>query len=164
MTLALRLYDVVLALHITAVVVAFGLPLSYPVMVPLFRRMHPRAMPALHSVQDKLGERVIAPGLGLIVLLGVYLATDAKVWDELWVQVPLVLSIVIGVLGGAVVGRTHKPLGELAAADVAAAGQDGPVTWSAEYESMYTRSMRLEYVVSSLVLVAIFFMAAKPGA
>ena len=164
MTTALRLYDVVLALHIIAVVVSFGLPLSYPLMLATFRRTQPRAMPAVHSVQSWLGGRVIAPGVVVLLLLGVYLASDAGVWGEVWVIVPLLLLIGIGALGGAVIGPSHDKLAALATADVAASAPDGPVAWSAEYEATYSRMMRTEYVLSVMVLVAIFFMAAKPFA
>jgi hypothetical protein len=163
-TIALALYDVVLALHIMAVVIAFGLPMIYPVLLPAFRSLNPRAMPAVHQVQERMGSRIIGPGLGVIVLLGIYLATKAHVWGEVWVIVPLVIAIVAGAIGGAVMGPSHLRLSELAAADVAASGPDGPVSWSAEYESFYARTMRFELFLMGLVLVAIFFMAAKPFA
>jgi hypothetical protein len=60
MTYAVALYDFVKALHIMAVVGAFGLPLAYPLLVPYARRSHPRAMPAVHDIQHRLNNRVTA--------------------------------------------------------------------------------------------------------
>ena len=36
------------------------------------------------------------------------------------------------------------------------------MTFSPEYEALYTRYLRAEQLLGVLVLVAIFFMAAKP--
>ena len=69
---------------------------------------------------------------------------------------------IIGGLGGAVVVPASEKLAKLATADVAAAGPDGPVTFSPEYEALYARYLRAEQLLGVLVLVAIFFMAAKP--
>jgi hypothetical protein len=38
------------------------------------------------------------------------------------------------------------------------------VAWSAEYDRVYVRYMAAELLLGALVLVAIFFMAAKPFA
>jgi hypothetical protein len=51
----------------------------------------------------------------------------------------------------------------LARADVdAAAGGSAAVSWSPEYRRVYGRYMAAEVFLGVLVLVAIFFMVAKP--
>ena len=40
---------------------------------------------------------------------------------------------------------------------------DGPVTLSPEYQAISSRLARAGLLASALVLIAIFFMAAKPG-
>jgi uncharacterized membrane protein len=160
---AVALYDVVKALHIMAVVGAFGLPLAYPLLVPYARRSHPRAMPAVHDIQHRLNNRVTAPGTVLILLFGAYLATKEDLWSELWVTVPLVILVIIGAIGGAVVVPTTRKLSELAQRDISRAGAPGDaIVFSDEYEAAYRRYMNFEMLLGALVLIAIFFMAAKP--
>jgi uncharacterized membrane protein len=161
MALGITTYSIALALHIMAVVAAFGLPLAYPLLLPYARSRHPRSMPGVHDVQHHLNQRITAPGTVLILLLGIYMATKEHLWDEPWVLVPLAILVVIGGLGGGVVVPATAQLTELARADVDAAGT-GDVRWSAEYERVYAKYMRAEILLGVLVLVAIFFMAAKP--
>ena len=47
----IEFYDVVLAVHIAAVVIAFGGVFAYPVVIPWAKRTHPEALPALHAMQ-----------------------------------------------------------------------------------------------------------------
>lgn len=157
------MYDVVLAVHIMAVVAAFGLPLAYPVLVPYARRQHPTAMPAVHDIQHRLNNRITAVGTVVVLLAGGYMAADIDALGELWVIVPLVILFVIGGIGGAIVVPSTKKLSELAQRDLSRADAPGDaVTFSDEYEQEYARYMRFETLLAALVLTAIFFMAVKP--
>jgi uncharacterized membrane protein len=160
-TLAVGYYAIVLAVHIMAVVAAFGLPLAYPLLLPYVRRRHPRALPGVHDVQHHLNQRVTAPGTVLILVLGAVMATSQHYWDEVWVMVPLGILVVIGALGGGVVVPATEKLSALARADIEKAG-DGEIAFSPEYERVYARYLRAEILLGVLVLTAIFFMAAKP--
>jgi uncharacterized membrane protein len=162
MAIAVSSYLVVQALHIMAVVAAYGLPLSYPLLMPYVRRNHPRAMPGLHDVQHRLNQRLTGPGTVLILVFGAYMATKNHYWDETWVQVGLAILLVIAALGGAVVVPASRRMAELARADVDAAPAGGAVSWSADYDQVYSRYMAAEVTLGVLVLVAIFFMTAKP--
>jgi hypothetical protein len=160
--LAVTTYGVVLALHIMAVLLAYGLPLAYPLMLPWLRRRHPRAMPGVHEVQHRLNIVLTGPGTVLVLAFGLYLASRRHAFDELWVQVPLGIIVLIGVIGAWVV-RASERMAALSAADVAAAPAQGAVAWSAAYESLYARYVRVELFLGAIVLIAVFFMAAKPG-
>lgn len=158
--LAIEFYNVVLAVHIMAVAFAFGIVLAYPVLIPWARRNHPAAMPVVHALQVRVERAVIGPGMVLILAAGIYLASDADVWSESWVSVPLLILLVVGGIGGAVLTPLEKRLGELAARDV----QGGGDALSAEYDAQLGRWSLFAYTCAVLVLVAIFFMTAKPGA
>jgi uncharacterized membrane protein len=165
MQLAVTSYLVVQAVHIMAVVAAYGLPMAYPMLLPYVRRNHPRAMPGLHDVQFRLNQRLTGPGTALILIAGVYMASKQHLWSEPWVQVPIAILVVIIAVGGGVIVPASKRMAALARADVEAAGAtSGTIAWSAEYNSVYGRYMAAEILLSVLVLVAIFFMAAKPFA
>jgi uncharacterized membrane protein len=143
------LYDVVKALHIMAVVAAYGLPLAYPLLIPYVRRNNPEALPGVHAVQYRLNKYLTGPGTVIILLAGAYMATEHDLWGEPWVIVGLAIIAVIGGLGGAVVVPSSERLSELRPE-------------SAEYAVTYARYMRAEVTLGVLVLVAVFFMAAKP--
>jgi uncharacterized membrane protein len=148
---AVELYDVVKALHIMAVVGAFGLPLAYPLLLPYLQRTHPDSLSAVHEVQLWLNQRITGTGTGLILVLGIYLATKGHYWSEVWVTVPLIILLIIGGIGGALINPSVKRMITL-----------GRNPESAEYVAEYQRYIRFEILLGALVLVAIFFMAAKP--
>jgi uncharacterized membrane protein len=156
--LAVEFYNVVLALHILGVVFAFGIVLAYPVIVPWVRRARPSAMPVVHLLQARVSRTVIGPGMVLILAAGIYLASDADVWSESWVSIPLVILIVVGGLGGAVLTPLEKRLAALAERDVASGGE-----LSAEYDAQLARWSTFAYTCAALVIVAIVFMTTKPG-
>jgi uncharacterized membrane protein len=157
--LAIAFYDVVVAVHVMAVVVAFGVSFAYPLFVPWLRRTHPEAMPAIHDSRDRLGRLLMSPGMAVVLLAGIYLATDADVWSETWVTVPLVILVIIGAMGGMFFAPNERKLAELARRDLGAGG-----SFSAEYDALFARVASAGLVTIALVLVAIFFMVAKPGA
>jgi len=160
---AIYFYDVVLSVHIMAIVAAFGVTFAYPILGVYVTREHPRFLPVLHSAQERIGRFLITPAATLALLAGFYLANDRDYMGKVWVIVPLIILIALLGLGPTFFGQNEKRAGELAARDIAAAGPDGPVTLSPEYQALSSRLTRVGLLASALVLVAIFFMAAKPG-
>ena len=147
--LAVTFYDVVKWVHIMAVVVAFGGAFTYPVWFGFVRRAAPGERVFFHRAQAFIGQWVITPGLVVIILAGAYMATENDLWGEPWVIVALAIIAIIGGLGGAVVVPSSERMSQLRPE-------------SAEYAAVYSRYMRAEVTLGVLVLVAIFFMAAKP--
>jgi uncharacterized membrane protein len=154
MPAALVFYDVVKSFHIMAVVAGYGLPMAYPLLLPYVRRRHPEAMPGVHEVQHRLNQRLTGPLTVLILIFGAYMASKHHLWGEPWVVVPLVILVIIGGLGGGVVVPATERLAELARVDIG----------GSEYALLYRRYMAAEVTLAVLVLVAVFFMAAKPFA
>ena len=64
-------------------------------MLAFFRSANPRVMPTVHQVQARLGDKVIPPAFVLILLFGIYLATTAHAWGEVWVIAPVIVLIAI---------------------------------------------------------------------
>lgn len=159
MSATLTFYGVVLSVHIMAVVVAFGFSFAYPVFKPWARRYHPSSMPVIHDMSERLGKLVMSPAIVVVLICGIYLASDADVWSEVWVSVPLLILIVIGGLGGAYFAPRERKLAELARRDL---GGSGTGTLSAEYDALAQQVSVAAYANCALVLIAIFFMAAKP--
>jgi hypothetical protein len=163
MQLAVSSYLVVQSLHVMAVVAAYGLPMAYPMLLPYLRRRHPRAMPGAHDVQYRLNVRLTGPGTAIILGAGIYLASKHDLWGETWVTVPVAIMAVIVVVGGGYIVPVSKRMAGLARADVDRSG-GGSLTWSNEYDRTFNRYLAAETLLGVLVLVAVFFMVAKPFA
>ena len=142
-------YSVVVALHIIAVVAAYGLPLTAPLLVPYVRRHHPAALPGLHAAQYRLNNVVTGPGTVLALGLGIYLASKGDHWDEPFVGMGLGAIAIIAVVGGGVIVPALKRLAILDPA-------------SSDYAAVYRRYMTAESLLGAVVLLTIFVMAAKP--
>jgi hypothetical protein len=149
---ALAFYDIALFVHILAVVVAFGAILAYPVFFAVAAKSAPAQRAGIHAVQARIGARVMPSSLLVIVLAGAYMASDRDYWSEPWVSGPLLIAIVVGGLGGAVLSPRERRLAELA---------DGGD--AAEYARTLTTVKRVGTIATLLVVVAIFLMTTKVG-
>jgi uncharacterized membrane protein len=161
--LAVAFYEVVLALHILAVVVAFGATFAYPVIFAAVRKADTRALPALYRAAHAVSRLVITPGLAVVIVCGIYLASKLHVWSAFYVQWGLAVAIVIGGIEGALLAPTERRLIEQTERDVAVAGE-GPVVLSAEHDALFRRVGGIGALMDALVVLTIFFMAARIGA
>jgi hypothetical protein len=162
-TPAASLYEVVLAIHIMAVVVAFGVTFAYPIMFAVAARHDPRSLPLLHRVEYTIERMLVNPGLLLVVLAGIYLASKGHYWSDFFVQWGLAAVIVIGALIGSVMIPTAKRAEQIAERDIAAAA-DGDIEMSGEYQALVRRLSTVGTILSLLVLITILFMALHTGA
>jgi hypothetical protein len=144
MPLAVQFYDVVVAIHVMAVVAAFGLWFAYPLLVP-------RGDAAAHRAQARVARVVVTPAGTLALLAGIYLASDRSYWDKSWVGIPLLILIVLmGITGGYFIPR------QLRLAELADAGA------GADYDALARQVARVAMAAAALVLVAVFLMVVKP--
>jgi small-conductance mechanosensitive channel len=158
---SVRFFDIVLWLHITSVVIAFGVFFTYPVIVPLTVRNAPRQVAWLHDMQAALGRMVVTPAAALVLITGIYLAADADVFSKWWVAVPLLAILLILGLGGTFFAPRDRKLAELARRDIAAAGE-GQVVFSKEYEDLGRQVGTVGVFVVVLVVIVIFIMVTGP--
>ncbi len=100
MILATRIYDVVLAVHIMAVVIGFGVTFAYPVMYAVAARHDPRSLAIMHRIEYTIERAIINPALLVIVAAGIYMASKEHLWSEFFVQWGLGAAIAIGALVG----------------------------------------------------------------
>jgi hypothetical protein len=160
---AVAFFEFVLALHILAVVFAFGATFAYPVLLGAVAKADPRALPALYRALHAISQRVIMPGLAAVVVFGIYLASHLELWSSFFVQWGLGVAIVIGAVEGAYLGPRERRLVEVADHDVAAAGGDGAVTFSAEHDALVRRIGAVGAVMDLLVVLTIYFMVTHTG-
>jgi hypothetical protein len=144
------------------VVVAFGVLFIYPLVGVIGVRLDPQAMPSFHRFQLAVHTRVQAPGLGVVVLAGIYLASYLHEWSEFFVGWGLAASIVIGGIGGAYIAPRERRLAEMAEREsgvVPATG--GVVSWSDEYRSAAREAEVARLVQLLLAAATILFMSLQ---
>jgi hypothetical protein len=162
-TPAVAFFEVVLALHILAVVFAFGATFAYPVILGAVTRADSRALPSLYRAFHAVSQKVIMPGLAVVVICGIYLASKLHMWSAFYVQWGLGVALVIGAVEGMLLGPAEKRLVEAADRDLAAAG-DGPLTAGAEHQALVRRVGAIGALMDLLVVLTIYFMATHAGA
>jgi len=161
-TPAVELFEVILAVHIMAVVVAFGVTFAFPIIFGVGAKIEPRSLPLLHRIEYSIEQRLINPGLAVVVLAGIYLASKLHVWSDFFVQWGLGVSIVIGALVGSVMIPTAKRAATTAERDIAASGE-GEVKLSDEYRALTRRLNIVGSLLSLLVLATVYIMVTRPG-
>lgn len=161
--LAVAFYEVVLALHILAVVIAFGATFAYPVILGTVARADPRALPAMYRAIHAVSQRVISPGLLAVVIFGAYLASKLHLWNAFFVQWGLGVVLVIGAVEGMYIGPREKRLVAVAEADVAAAA-GGEVKQSDAHRALVRSVGAAGALMDLLVVITIYFMATHTGA
>jgi len=159
--IAASFFDVVLAVHIMAVVFAFGATLAYPVLLGTITKADSRALPALYKALHAISVRVIMPGLTVVLIAGIYMASDAKLWSEFFVQWGLGAVVAIGAVEGMFLSPNEKKLVQVADRDLAASGE-GAFAPSAEHDALVKRIGATGALMDLIVLVTILFMAIKP--
>ena len=159
---AVSAYEIVLAVHIVAVVVTFGVIFAYPIIFAVGARADPRALPLLHRVEYSIERRLVNPALVLVLGAGIYLASDRHLWSEFLVQWGIGVVIVIGGLSGAVMIPASKRAEETAQRDIEAAGA-GEVQLSEQYRALVRRLNLVGTLMGLLVVATIFVMVIRPG-
>jgi uncharacterized membrane protein len=154
---AFMFYDVVLAVHILAVVIAFGVVFAYPVIDALLKRSGIQ-LAALHRLHVALATRLVQPAMTVVLLAGLYLALDRWSLGDPWISATFAILVVLFALTGAVLVPADKRLAELAERDQQAGAKP-----SAGYLAESRKADIFGSVALLLVVVAIFLMTAKPG-
>jgi uncharacterized membrane protein len=154
-------YDVVLAVHIMAVVIAFGWTFSLPIVYLVAAKRDPRSLPVLHRIELLISRFLLNPALTVVVAAGIFLASDGHHWNEFFVQWGLGAAIVIGGLVGAILMPAAKRAEAAARADLE--GYAGGEFRPGEDYRRATRTLNtVGSLASLLVLLTILFMAIKP--
>jgi hypothetical protein len=157
---AVAFSNLVLAVHIIAVMIAFGVTFAYPIIAVVGERLDRRAMPWFHRVQVALSRRLINPGLLVVLIAGIYLASDEHQWKHFYVQWGIGVVVILGAVEGSFMIPREKKLAELAERDVA----NGGAQWSPEYLALRKRVGGVGAAMGGLVVVTIFLMATHAGA
>ena len=156
-------YNVVLFVHIAAVVLAFGVTFSFPIAMAVARKRYERHLGFYHRIQALIGSRLIGPLGGLVLLAGLYLAIKGPYeFGDPWIGSTLLLLIIILGVGGGFLGPREERLADMADRDIAAS-PEGPVRFGSDYEQTFNQVRTVTITLNVLILVSIFLMVTKPG-
>jgi len=166
---AVALPDLILAVHILGAVIGFGVVFVFPVLFGAATRTDPSVIPWLLRVRCSIGRYLVNPGLTVVVLAGIYLATDEHQWSDFYVGWGILAALAIGAIEGSFIIRRSRGLAELAERDLAATavpagGRRTSATWSPEYVSARRRFSTAGNLMALIVIVTVFIMAAHVGA
>jgi hypothetical protein len=170
LVLAASFTDLVLAVHILGVVIGFGVTFTYPVFLIVGSKLDPSALPWFHRMQQQVGRRIINPGLTVVLLAGIYLATDEHRWGAFFVQWGVGAVIVIGAIEGSFIIPREGRLAALAERDLAATPVESGgrtvtrAAFSREYDDLFRQTAIFGGLLDAIVVVTVFLMAAHAGA
>ena len=157
-------YNLVLFLHITAVVVGFGATFAESLAFPVAMKLGKRHLPYVHRLQLAINQRLATPALVVVILTGLYQTIKGD-WSfgSFWISATFVIAIVLGGMIGGYFIPIDRRLGRMVEAELAGAPDGDP-----ELSDEYQRGARLEGILGGLagvlIIAAVFLMVTKPGA
>jgi hypothetical protein len=148
---AVQFYDVIVWLHISAVVVAFGPTFAYPLFMANAGPQGPQAIVPVARAILTWGRLATTGGLILILLTGLYLADDLWDFGYFFVTWGLAATVILFALTHSFfLPRTRQ---------VIAAAEAGRIE---EIQAAAAQIKRVGPMANLLVILTIYVMAAKP--
>jgi hypothetical protein len=161
-TVAVTFYDVVVWLHVSAVVVAFGCTFAFGLFAALAARKHPRAMPAVLEGNIMASRSLVTLGGIVVLVTGLYLAGDAWSFGEFFVGWGiLAILVLLGLTHGFFIPHDTRAL-RAAQRDIEAAGPTGEVRFGEEFNRETGASARMGPIAGLIIILTIYVMVAKP--
>jgi len=156
-TLAVTFYNVVLWLHISSVVLAFGPTFAYGLWITVAIRNEPRSVPFVYAVLQRIDRSFVTIGGVLIVLTGLYLTGDR--WDFGFFFVTwgiLAILILLGLAHGFFLPNERR------AEQLAHRDLERGEEFSSEFDMVNGKMARVGPVAGLIVILTIYVMTAKP--
>ena len=162
-TLAVTFYNVVVWLHISSVVLAFGPTFAFGIYVALAQRKYPRAMPAVLESQITISRSMVTIGGVLILITGLYLAARVagRSSDFFVIWGLLAIIVLLGLAHGYFIPNDARAL-RAAKRDIDGGGADRRGRVQPRVRRDSRRSARMGPVAGLIVILTIYVMAAKP--
>jgi uncharacterized membrane protein len=161
---AVAFRDFVLAVHILGAVVGFGATFAYPLIFATAAKADPKVTVWLWGLLKRIDRFLVNPGLTVVVICGIYLASDEHQWGAFFVQWGIGAALVIGGLVGAFMIPREGKLARIAERDLAAAaGSSSGSPWSEEYNRLSKQVATVGALLDLLVVITIFLMATHAG-
>src|SRR5437763_16044133 len=103
-------YNIVVFIHISAAIIAFGVTFAYPIVDAILHRpgnLHHLAW--WHRVQGELGPKLITASATVLLIAGIYLAAAGPYrFGDAFVSIGIIIVVVLLGLGGAFFAPTER--------------------------------------------------------
>ncbi len=158
-TAAVQFYDVVVFFHVTAVVIGFGPTFAYAAYLATAQREGGQGIPMVGRTIVFWDRTVNTAAMTLILLTGIYLASDGPYgmgsFFISWGFVAIVL--LLGITHGYFIPKTKQAVA-LAERDLAAPGGE----LSAEFNALNSQVAKVGTAAGLVIILTIYVMTAKP--
>ena len=160
---AVEVYDVSVAVHVMAAIVAFGPLFAFPLFISVTERRDRLSLPVVLRAVNRTERAIVVPATAVVGFTGVYQAIDGPFSfdDDLWMSIGFVLYLLtFGVLVLLV-----EPLRSRAAdeADRLLEDDDEDVKLSEAYRARMRLPNALMPAIGVVILFVVYLMEVKPG-
>jgi hypothetical protein len=158
---AVSFYDVVLWLHISAVVVGFGSTFAYGVILAALARSDRRSIPGVLEAFMANDRSLVTIGAVVVLLSGLYLAADQWGFTPVFVGWGIVAVLVLlGMLHGLFIPSERRAR-EAALRDIEAAG-GGDIEFGEDFNRANRRLSVGGGIAGLIIVLTVYMMVAKP--
>ena len=158
---AVSFYDVILWIHVSAVVIGFGGTFAYGVLLTVAGRSDPRSMPGLLRAIQANDRSLVTIGGILVILSGIYLAADRWDFSEVFIGWGIVAVLVLlGMVHGVFI-PTERRAQQAAERDLEASGAS-EVEFGEDFNRANKRLSVMGGVAGVIIVLTVYMMVAKP--
>ena len=164
--LAVEVYDISVAVHVMAAIVAFGPLFAFPLFISLTERRDRLSLPVVLRSVNRAERALVVPAGAVVGFTGVYQAIDGPFTfdDDLWMTIGFVLYLLIfGVLVLLVEPLRSQAADEADRLLEEAGDEDHELALSDAYRARMRIPNALMPAIGVLVLFVVYLMEVKPG-
>jgi hypothetical protein len=156
-----QFYDVVVWLHVSAVVVGFGGTFAYGVFIAIAARDAPRSLPGVFAGMAA-NDRILVTGGGLLILItGIYLAADRWDFSEFFISWGILAWLILIALVHRFFIPNERKAAAAAERDIERAGS-GEVEFGPEFNEANGKLAKMGPVAGLIIVLTVYVMVAKP--
>lgn len=166
LSVAVEVYDISVAVHVMAAIVAFGPLFAFPLFISVTERRDLLSLPVVLRAVNRTERALVVPAGAIVGFTGVYQSIDGPFSfdDDMWMTIGFVLYLLIF---GALV-LVVEPLRSQAADEAdrmleEAGEEDDELALSDAYRTRMRVPNALMPAIGVLILFVVYLMEVKPG-
>lgn len=165
MTPAAGIYDVSVAVHVMAAIIAFGPLFVFPFFIAVTERRDPLSLPVVLRAINTTERAIVVPATALVGFTGVYQAIDGPfAFDrDQWMTVGFVLYLLVFGLIVFLVEPLRARAADEADRLFEQAEDDDELDLSAAYRAQMRLPNALMPAAGIVLLFVVYLMEVKPG-
>ena len=164
--LAVDVYDISVAVHVMAAIVAFGPLFAFPLFISITERRDRLSLPVVLRAVNRTERAIVVPATAVVGFTGVYAAMDGPFSfdDDLWMSIGFALYLIVFALIVFLVEPLRARAADEADRALEEADDDDD---ELELTEAYRARMRLPNALTPAIWVVLLFvvylMEVKPG-